>query len=239
MNKMLTQLIGLCLILIASQGYAADSVSLGMSLDLQHLPRKVVVIEPRMEVKELSAGGVAERVDSWTAQAKKNVLDALNKHLAADKLFEALPVPTLPDESLASLDEHVALYDVVGSNAHNFGRSPFPAWQHKKQEFDYTLGEGLQFLAQQSGADAALFVVGEDYISSEGRKAARIAAALLGIVLPPSPTFLSMGLVDLKSGNILWMNYALAMDTKDLRKTEDVDALLDQLFKQYPGKNGS
>jgi hypothetical protein len=239
MKQRIAPVIGFCLCLIGGQGYAADTVALGASLDMQHLPQKVVVIEPRLEVKELSAGGVSERVDAWSEQAKTNVLNALSKHLATDPLFETLDVPQLSDEYHASLDEYVALYDVVGSNAFYFGKSQFPAWQHKKQEFDYTLGEGLGFLALQADAEAALFVVGEDYISSEGRKAARLAAALLGIILPPSPTFLSVGLVDLKTGNILWMNYVLAMDTKDMRKTEDVDALVDQLFKRYPGKNGS
>jgi len=231
--------IGMCLLLIGGAAQAADTVSLGAALDLQHLPQKVVMIDPHLEVKELSAGGVSERVDAWSDQAKKNLLEALSKHLAADHLFDTLAVPQLSDESHTILDEHVALYDVVGYNAYFFGKSRFPAWQHKAKEFDYTLGEGLSFLAQQSGADAALFVIGEDYISTEGRKAARIAAALLGIVLPPSPTFLSMGLVDLKTGNILWMNYVLAMDTKDMRKAEDMNALVDQLFKRYPGKNGT
>lgn len=231
----------LCLsfLLITGKASAADHVATGSTLDLAHLPQRVVLIEPRLDVKELSVGGVSERVDAWSDQAKANVISGLNKHLASDKLFEVLEMPQFASIDRSQLDEHVALYDVVGFNAIYFGRSQFSAWQHKKQEFDYTLGQGLAFLAEKTGADAALFVVGEDYISSGGRKAARLAAALLGYILPPSPTFLSMGLIDLKTGNILWMNYALAMDSKDMRKSEDVESLLTDLFKRYPGKNGS
>ena len=70
--------IGMCLLLIGGAAQAADTVSLGAALDLQHLPQKVVMIDPHLEVKELSAGGVSERVDAWSDQAKKSLLEALS-----------------------------------------------------------------------------------------------------------------------------------------------------------------
>ncbi len=218
-----------------SSAWAADNSLKSAYLDTKNLPKKVLILDPNVLVKELSAGGVAEKMDEWSVEAKKNVYAVIDTITTNKKLFERVQVPTdLTDEEVTNLDEHVALYDVVGFNAFYFGKAQFDAWKHKKTEFDYTLGNGLQRLAERTGADAALFVVGEDYISSGGRKAARIFAALLGVALPASPTFLSVGLVDLKTGNLLWMDYGLALDSKDLRKQEDVNKMLQEMFTHYP-----
>jgi hypothetical protein len=208
-------------------------------LDLNNLPKKILLVDPEILVKELSVGGVAEKVDDWSSQAKKNVITALDSQISIKHLFDRQEIPKdLTEEELSSLDEHVALYDVVGFNAFYFGRAQFDAWKHKKTEFDYTLGEGLKSLGEKTGADAVLFIVGEDYISSGGRKAARFFAALMGVAIPGSPTFLSAGLIDLKTGDLLWMNYGVAIDSKDLRKPEDVNKMIEDMFLSYPGRSG-
>ncbi len=217
--------------------YAADLSFKSSNLDLSNLPKKVLFIKPEIYVKELSVGGVAERVEEWSDTARDNVISAIDQQIQNNHLFEKTVIPENFDETaLDTLDEHVALYDVVGFNAFYFGRAKLKGWEHKKDEFDYTLGKGLTSIAQKTGADAALFIVGEDHISSGGRKAARIFAALLGIALPASPTFLSVGLVDLKTGDLLWMNYGTALDSKDLRKPEDVKKMLDEMMLYYPGR---
>ncbi|HEY3299227.1 MAG TPA: hypothetical protein VGJ90_00485 [Methylophilaceae bacterium] len=218
--------------------FAADNSSRSMYLDLSKLPHKVIVIEPDVEVKEVSAGGVPEKIDAWSVQAKQNISAALEKQLANKHYFEQMSLAGLPAEAMSNLNEHVALYDVVGANAYFFGRAQFPAWEHKKTAFDYTLGDGLKDLGEKTGADAALFIIGQDYVSSGGRKATRLLAAMLGVILPPSPTFVSVGLVDLKTGNVLWMNYLMAADSKDLRKSEDVDGILSEIFSKYPQSAG-
>lgn len=234
MNK---NLIAFVLFFTASVAWSADTSIKKAHLDLGSLPKRIVLIEPEIYVKELSVGGVAEKVDEWSVKAKNNVRSALAAQISSRHLFDKLELPeNLSPEEIALLDEHVALYDVVGSNAFYYGRAEFDAWQHKRTEFDYTLGSGLKTLADKSGADAALFIVGEDYISTGGRKAARVFAAMFGVVLPPSPTFLSAALVDLRSGDILWMNYGFAMDSKDLRIAEDVNKMMNEMFLNYPGR---
>lgn len=233
-------LIACLLLFVTWTVWAADTSVKNAHLDLNNLPKKILLIEPEIYVKELSVGGVAEKVDEWSLQAKNNVRSALSSQISTKHLFDKLELPQdLSQEEAASLDEHVALYDVVGFNAFYFGRAEMDAWKHKKTEFDYTLGTGLKTLAEKSGADAALFIVGEDYISSGGRKAARVFAALFGVVIPASPTFLSAALVDLKTGDILWMNYGTALDSKDLRKPEDVNKMMNDMFLHYPGRVGS
>lgn len=222
----------------ANSTFAADNSSRSMYLDLNKLPHKVIVIEPDVEVKEVSAGGVPEKIDAWSLQAKQNLASALEKQLVSKHYFEKVVLPELSLESMATLNEHVALYDVVGQNAFFYGRAVFPAWEQKKKAFDYTLGNGLKDIGEKTGADAALFIIGQDYVSSGGRKATRLLAAMLGVVLPPSPTFVSVGLVELKTGNVLWMNYLMAADSEDLRKATDVDEILTEIFSKYPQSTG-
>jgi len=233
-------LIALLMLSISAAAWSEDTSLKSSSLDLTKLPHKILLIEPEIYVKELSVGGVAEKVDDWSNQAKSNVRRALDQQISSKHLFDKLEVPSsLSTDETVSLDEHVALYDVVGFNAFYFGKSQFDGWKHKKKEFDYTLGDGLKSLADKTGADAALFIVGEDHVSSGGRKAARVFAALFGVVLPASPTFLSVGLIDLKTGDLLWMNYGTALDSKDLRKQEDVNKMMEDMFVYYPGRSGS
>jgi hypothetical protein len=233
-------IIALVMLSIAPTAWSADTSLKSSTLDVAKLPHKILLIEPEIYVKELSVGGVSEKVDDWSNQAKSNVRKSLEQLSANKHLFDKMEVPdNLSADEAVSLEEHVALYDVVGFNAFYFGKSPFDAWKHKKQEFDYTVGPGLKALADKTGADAALFIVGEDYVSSGGRKAARVFAALLGVMLPASPTFISAGLIDLKTGDLLWMNYGTALDSKDLRKQEDVNKMMEDMFIYYPGRSGT
>lgn len=225
------------LLVVSTNAVSADQSFRSANLDLNNLPQKVLIIKPEIYVREVSVGGVAERVEDWSDAAKQNVLNTIDEQINNQHLFDKVLLPEmLSDVIVDSLDEHIALYDVVGFNAFYYGRATLSGWKHKKTEFDYTLGSGLSEIADLSGADAALFIVGEDHISSGGRKAARIFAALLGVALPASPTFLSAGLVDLRTGDLLWMNYGTALDTKDLRKPEDVKEMLGEMMLYYPGR---
>lgn len=197
------------------------------------LPKTLVVIPPDVRVSEISAGGVVEEVPEWTRKAKGLVRDSFTA-LARDLKVATLEPPPLPQDKQEQLDQHIALYDVVAGNAFYLGQNAHPAWAHKKENFDYTLGPGLSYLAEQSGADAALFIVGADFNSTSGRKAAMVVGALLGIVIPGGISYLTAGVVDLKTGDLLWLNYELDQSS-DMREAKDADQMLRKVFKSYPG----
>jgi len=225
----------LFVLLINLQVQAADLSLRNMHLNTNKLPKKVLLISPEIYVNEVSMGGVPERIEAWSEKAKGNVMDAIDAQIDANGVFQTIALPQgLSDAQLDNLDEHIALFDLVAGSAVSYGRGKAPGWHHKRNVFDYTLGDGLNELGNAIDVDAALFVIGQDYISSGGRKAARVFAALLGVILPPSPTFLAVALVDLHSGDILWMSYDVALDTQDLRKPEDVNEMLQDLFDSYP-----
>ena len=198
-------------------------------------PKKVLIMPVDITVSEISAGGVTEEVPEWSETARQNVRTAIAQHAATEKRLKMLTMPVLTDSEQKMINSHLALYELVAGSAFILPRFGGEAWQHKVHHFDYTLGDGLQFLREKTGADAALFVIGSDQISSAERQAAMVAAAILGVGLPPGVSFISTGVVDLHTGDILWLNYAASVGNKDLRKADDAAAMVAEMLVDYPG----
>jgi hypothetical protein len=208
------------------------------------LPKKIVLLPAQVRVSEISAGGVIEKVEAWTDQAKSNIDAALRESVAKAGGFELVAFPSatqLSAEDRQAIDQHLALYGIVALEAWTHSRSQDPAWAHKKTNFDYTLGPGLKFLKDQTGADAAMVLICEDYISSGGRKAmmlfATVLAAAAGAVVMPTgaPSFVSGGVVSLDDGNIQWFNYSLEQGSADLRNSADAKRMVSNIMRVYPG----
>ncbi|WP_324779801.1 hypothetical protein [Thiobacillus sedimenti] len=212
---------------------ALSAVSPALVRDATVRPRKIVLLPPQIFVYELSAGGVPTRKADWEATARENLAAAATRQAREAGLFELLPAPALPPSERDTLEAHIGLYERVAQSVFVYGRGEQAAWAHKKNEFDYTVGPGLAFLRDRSGADAALIVLGSDYISSGGRKAAFAAGLLLGIVMPLGQSFITSGIVDLRTGDVQWMSFD-ASARMDSRNPADVDDLMRALFQTYP-----
>ena len=195
-------------------------------------PKKVMLLPPQVFVYELSAGGVPTRMADWEATARDNLVAAANR-LTHEAGFELLPAPALDPQLGDQLEAHMGLYERVAQSVFVYGRGDQDAWAHKQNEFDYTLGPGLAFLREQTGADAALIVLGSDYISSGGRRAAFIAGLALGVIMPLGQSFITAGIVDLTTGDVLWMSFDSSA-TMDSRTRTDVDALMHDLYATWP-----
>lgn len=213
---------------------AMSAVNPALSQNLDVRPKKVVLLPPQVFVFELSAGGVPARMSDWEAAARDNLTSAAIRQARESSVFDLVPTPPLETLALDQLDAHIGLYDRVAQSVFVYGRGEQSAWAHKKDEFDYTVGSGLSFLREQTGADAALIVLGSDFISTGGRKAAFIAGLALGIIMPLGQSFMTAGLVDLKTGDVLWMSFD-SSSNMDSRKPDDVDGLMRTLYQSYPG----
>lgn len=195
---------------------------------------RVVILPLAVKVKELSLGGFVGEVGGWTRQAKSSINHALPAVLESAGNIELVTMPAqLSEEERQTIDEHLALYDVVAANAVKY--SGQAAWQHKMAHFDYTLGPGLAFLKEKSGADHALLIAGEDVISSNGRKGAFVVAAAFRIALPMGHSLFIGGLVDLETGDILWLNQASGSARDTFLEASDVEEMLTALYLDYPG----
>ena len=213
---------------------AMSAVNPALTQNLDARPKKVVLLPPQVFVFELSAGGVPTRMADWEAAARDNLTSAATRQARDANVFEVLAPPTLDPAEQEWLDAHIGLYDRVAQSVFVYGRGEQSAWAHKKNEFDYTVGPGLAMLRERTGADAALIVLGADYISSGGRKAAFVAGLALGIIMPLGQSFMTAGVVDLKTGDVQWMGFD-SSSSMDSRNPADVDDLMRALYQTWPG----
>jgi hypothetical protein len=170
-------------------------------------PRKVLVLPPEVTVYELSAGGVTQKVPERTRVANENLERALAEVLAARTDIARLPMPALTPEQQDEVDDFVATFNVVAGDAFRYTRSGLAGWEDRAARFDYTLGEGLPWLRAQVGADALLVVYGVDYQSTGGRKAMAVLGVFAGVVVPTGHAALRSGMIDLVTGEILWLHH--------------------------------
>lgn len=196
---------------------------------------RLLVLPPDLKLYQLGASAVTtHEIPEWSQQAEANALASMRQFLADGTRFAPVELPALDEAELKLLDEHLALADTVAYTAFinkQFGGKP---WLHKQGAgFDYTLGDGLRFLRERSGADLAVFAVGVDSISTGGRAAMGILAfALAGAVVGGGQTFMMIGVVELDTGKILWLNHR--SKGSDLRERDNVHEYLDALLCQYP-----
>jgi hypothetical protein len=198
---------------------------------------KLIALPLSIKVKEMSAGGIREEVGPWTQTAEGHIISSMRSGKPFAGKFDLIPLGALFADQQAKVDEHVTLFGVVAGSAmaHTMINPVETAWQPKAKRFDYTLGPGLAFLRETTGADYALVLFGEDVISSGGRKAAFVAAALFGVGIPLGHSFMLAGIVELQSGDIIWLNYAFSPGSGTFRERADVDSILSELFADYPG----
>lgn len=194
---------------------------------------KVLVLPLDVNVYELTAGGVTEKVPDWSRQAREHITAAL-RQLRPTARFEIVQLPeNLTEAERATLDEHVTLFDLVGF-AVTATRSATP-WRERAEAglADYSLGPGLAYLADRTGADQALVLIAHDFVSSAERKAMFAVGLLFGVGIPLGRTFAAAGLIDLRTGKILWESYDLSA-TPDLRVAADAERVVRDLFASFP-----
>jgi hypothetical protein len=226
-------ILALSLPALAQAAYSAINPKFA-SLAQNERPKKVLLLPPQMFVAELSAGGVIQKQDDWTKAASENLLVAVENFLRGNGQFETLRLPVLDNVAAEQVESHIALYDRISYAIYIYGRGDNSGWQQKKTEWDYTLGEGLAFLRVKTGADTALLFTGYDIISSSSRKVATVAISLLRrAVIPLGESFISVGLVDLRTGEIRWMSFDQSM-TLDSRDPETAKQLVEDFFETYP-----
>lgn len=204
------------------------------------LPKRVLVVPPDVNVVEVTAGGIGEKDAEWSRQAADNLLASLRGHAGKGDLFELVPMPELTQEEKDALEAHRAMFDLVAGSASEHALSTYTFWKERAAKLHYTVGPGLGFLAEKSGADAALFISAEDAVSTGGRLAV-LAATILLFGMPaiaPGYSYLAAGIVELSSGNLLWHNFDWNIARRDLRKPQDADGLLTEVFASFP-RNGN
>lgn len=223
----------LAVLLILSTSALAQYRHVSLQKNERPLPQKVIVVPADVVVQELSAGGVLEKAPDWARQSSQNLTRAMMEVGGASSHFKVLEAPELSEEEQDLLDNSIATFMTVGVTAHNTLLWGGDAWEHKRTGFDYTLGPGLAFLREKTGADAVILMAGDDIVSSDGRKAAVLVGALLGVGLPTGRSLALTSMVDLATGDLLWMHYDES-GTKDLKNYDGAKEMVADIFSKYP-----
>jgi hypothetical protein len=148
--------------------------------------------------------------------------------------------PEAVGEQARLVDEYTNLFHAVSDAVITYqffagNRLPTKKRDNKAGVFDWTLGEGVRDLPGAQDADYALFIFNKDAYGSTGRKLLQVAALLgPGIAIKSGEHKGAAGLVDLKTGDLLWLNADFAMGG-DVRDEEGAEKRVKQLLEDFPG----
>ena len=201
--------------------------------------KTILVFRPAVRVGAQSTGGMFEPNAEWTDQARKNIETALiarqgglgNKVVMAGESYGA---------DAQRVEEYTKLFAAVSQAVIQYqffvgNRLPTKKRDNKAGVFDWSLGDGVRDLPGAGQADYALFLYNKDAYGSTGRKILQVVAALgPGVGVKSGEHAGYAGLVDLKTGDLLWLNADGAMGG-DVREPDGAQKRVGQLLEEFPG----
>lgn len=200
---------------------------------------RVLLLRPRIRVGAQSTAGMFEPNADWTAQARANLSAALTQAQAT--LGNRIIVQEEPVGPQAQLQaDYMALFSSVADSVISYqffpgNRLPTKVRAIRAGEFNWTLGPGVAAIPGAAEADYALFINTEDHYGSTGRKVLQLFAAMAGVSVRSGVHKGFAGLVDLRTGNLLWLNADMAMGG-DVRTPEGAVRRVTQLLEDFPGR---
>jgi hypothetical protein len=200
---------------------------------------RILVLRPRIRVGAQSTGGMFEPNADWTQQARENIAAALAE--AQSGLGNRIIVQQEPIGQDAQLvADYMTLFSAVASSVINYqffvgNRLPTKVRENRTGAFDWTLGSGVGGLPGAHGADYALFINTEDHYGSTGRKILQVFAALAYVSVQSGVHIGHAGLIDLRTGNLVWINADMRMGG-DVRTPEGARRRVAQLLEDFPGR---
>ena len=230
------------LVLTATTAHAQERTAIKQGFELPANSGKTILLfRPKVSVGEQSTGGMFEPNADWTDSARKHIEAALVKRQATlgNTLILA---PEAYGEQARLVEEHTTLFGAVASAVVNYqffvgNRLPTKKRDNKAGVFDWSLGEGVRNLPGASEADYGLFIYNKDAYGSAGRKILQIVAALgPGIGVKSGEHLGYAGLVDLKTGDLVWLNADAAMGG-DVREEDGAEKRVSQLLEEFPGSS--
>jgi len=201
--------------------------------------KKILVFRPSVSVGEQSTGGIFEPNAEWTERAKANIQAALEKH---QKLLGNVVVaaPEAYGEDAQKLEEHMLLFSALSQAVIEYqffvgNRLPTKKRDSKADVFDWSMGASVADLPGAKEADYALFIYNKDAYGSTGRKVLQVLALLgPGIAVTSGEHQGFAGLVDLRTGDLLWLNADTQMGG-DVREVDGSEKRVAQLLEDFPG----
>ncbi len=201
--------------------------------------KTILVFRPKVSVGAQSTGGMFEPNADWTEKARQNIDAALAQRQAGLGNI-VIAAPESFGEDAMRVEEYTQLFAAISQAVINYqffvgNRLPTKKRDNKAGVFDWSLGEGVRDLPGAKDADYALFIYNKDAYGSTGRKLLQVVALLgPGIAVQSGEHAGYAGLVDLKTGDLLWLNADAAMGG-DVREADGAVKRVGQLLEEFPG----
>ncbi len=197
--------------------------------------QKILLFRPTIQVGSQGTGGTAEPNADWTAQARELFVAELRRR-QGDFANEIIEEPAFVGATADIAAAHRALFGTVANSVMVYQFFPgnrLPTRKHKA--FDWTLGEGIKQIGDLTGARYGLFITTEDQYGSLGRKMFQfLAAGLVGVAVQSGVHAGYAGLVDLQTGDLVWLNADGQMGG-DVRDAVGMQKRVGQLLEDFPG----
>lgn len=201
--------------------------------------KKILVFRPSIRVGAQSTGGLFEPNGEWTDKARAHLEAALAK-AQASLGNTVIVAPEAYGEDAQRLQEHMQLFAAVAGAVIQYqffvgNRLPTKKRDNKNAVFDWSLGKGVADLLGAGDADYGLFLSTRDAYGSTGRKVLQVLAMFgPGIAVQSGQHQGYAGLVDLRTGDLLWLNADAAMGG-DVREADGAEKRMQQLLEDFPG----
>jgi hypothetical protein len=179
---------------------------------------KLLVLRPDVTVGSITTGGIVEPRADWTEQARTSIVGAIRAQQSerggnVTILERRNQLTGVSAQEVADVER---LFYAVGQSIvlHKYLGEYLPT--KRGRGLDWTLGEDAVRLGQRTGYDYALFLHAEDQVASRGRVVLGVlgaAGCIVGFCAPNigGATQLDYaGLVDLKTGEVVWFNVVQA-----------------------------
>jgi len=234
-----------CYLAFASMGISAqEKTGNREGFELEPGSVRIALLEPSVRVGSQSTGGMFEPNADWTEQAKENLEAELarKQELLGNEIVR-LSLDNVPQNR--ELVQYHALFGAVASSVIEYQFFPGNRLPTKKKSkaFEWSVGPGLADIESLNGFDYILLIRTKDAYGSTGRKLLQVAGLLgavagFGTAVQSGEHIGMAGLVDVKTGDLVWLNADLAMGG-DVRKVEGAEKRVRQLLEGFPGSSDS
>lgn len=221
----------------AAEAQERTAVRDGFAFDSSK-PASILLFRPSVKVGEQSTGGMFEPRAEWTSEARKNIEAALNARQNSLG-HQVTYMPDVPGEKAQIVREYQALFGAVAQSVITYQFFAGNRLETKKREnregvFQWSLGPGVRDLPGADQADYILFILTEDHYGSTGRKIFQfLAAAAVGVGVTSGLHAGYAGLVETKTGNLVWINADNAMGG-NVREPDGAQKRVSQLLEEFP-----
>jgi hypothetical protein len=188
--------------------------------------KRVVLVDPDVELSVLTAGGMTEARADWSQTGKNFIKTNIASAMQA-KGVATIAADSITDRREAQL---VKLHNALGQS---ILMNQMQAWPTKKDNFDWTLGPGVAALRDHYQGDYALFVFVRDSYTGAGRAAVMLAFAAFGVGLQGGQQLGFASLVDLRTGRIVWFN-KLSSSAGSLKEEKPAAETVKHLLEGMP-----